>query len=75
MVDFARGRLVNVNVLADQAGVGMDTIRKWRREGLRCKQRGKTILTTWEEFNRFFNGEDIDAEAELAEEMALAERQ
>jgi hypothetical protein len=72
MVDFARGRLVNVNVLADQAGVGMDTIRKWRREGLRCRQRGKTILTT---FNRFFNGEDIDAEAELAEEMALAERQ
>jgi hypothetical protein len=75
MVDFARERTVNLKELAREAGVSMDTALAWRHEGLAHVQRGKTVLTTREEFSRFWNGTaSVDADAELASEMAEARR-
>ena len=75
MVDFARERPVNVKRLAKTLDVSKDTIRKWRSEGLEVVMRGKTGVTTWEAFNRFMHGgDDVSADAELATEMAAAQR-
>lgn len=75
MVDFARERPINVKRLAKTLDVSKDTIRKWREEGLETAKRGATVLTTWEAVNRFFHSpESIDADAELAEQMAIAAR-
>lgn len=74
MVDFARERPVNVKRLAKTLDVSKDTIRKWRASGLETRTLGKTVITTWEAFDRFANGGQLGAAAEVAESLAAIAR-
>lgn len=76
MVDFAKEQVIPVSRLAKRLDVSKDTIRRWFDEGLEKAKIGSKVFTSLEALNRFagLTESNVSADAELAEQNAIADR-